>query len=217
VAFKTEARERGAVTQRQNREARLAEKTERQNAAGIPDSKPFGGSAEALDNPVLDCHVAGVLVRDLPIEVQTKILWQQTDEGIGARNEGKSGAHVSVTVEPWQKALDQRRDDVKHRDMDSYEARDPLKEVADAHAKPGMRPKFLSARKVKENGGTGDYEVVKDDKGDPVTVRGMVLGQMPEERAKARNRHFQQRGNRILQEMTERFKTEGGKTAVVDQ
>ena len=168
-------------------------------------------------NPVLDLHVGGVLVRELPIEMQGRTLYQQTDEGIDENNQGKSEHQVLVGAEGFGKALQQRRDELKEREMEPYEARDPLKEAADQYAQPGLRAKFLSQRKVKENGGTGDYQVVKDAKRDPVSIRGMILGHIPEERAKARNRHYQGRSRKLLGEITERYKQEGGKMAVADQ
>lgn len=186
---------------------------------GIGESKIFGAPAGTFeDNPILNLHVGGILVKELPVELQTRIVYAQTDEGIAAANEGKAEpSGIRVGAEGFDKALQQRRDDVKERDMESYEARDPLKEVADQYARPGFRPKFLSPRRVKENGGTGDYVVVKDDRGEPVTVKGMVLGQMPEAKALARNRHYQAKSNRLLAEITERYKQEGGATAVADQ
>lgn len=185
---------------------------------GIGESKTFNAPDGTFEeNPILNLHVAGVLVRDLPVEMHSKIVYSQTDEGIAANNEGKVENAARVTSDGWNKALEQRRDDLTERGMESYEARDPLKEVADAHATPGMRPKYLSPRKVKENGGTGDYEVVKDASGDPVRVKGMILGQMPEAKARARNRHYQQKSNQLLKQMTEKYQQEGGATAVVDR
>src|SRR5262249_13196417 len=95
-----------------DKRAKLEEKQRRQELAGIPDSVPFGGDPAADDNPVLDLHVGGVRVRDLPVEMQGRILYQQTDEGIEANNEGKSACRVSVGAENFDKALEQRRDDV---------------------------------------------------------------------------------------------------------
>lgn len=221
MSFTTQSRDKAATTRQQKREEKLAN----QIAAGIPDSPILTRPAVENDNPILNLHVGGILVSTMLAElpesmaaiVLSGLAYQATDEGIAASNVGKEPQRVSVGDGPFEKALDQRRDDVKVRDMDTYEARDPLKEVADQYAVAGMRPKFLSARKVKENGGTGDYQVVKDAHGDPVQVRGMILGQMPEAKAKARNRHYQEKGNRLLGEMTAKYKAEGGPTAVSDQ
>ena len=218
--FTQEQRDKAAQTRRINAEKRRAEKI---SAQGVGESKLFGGNYAVDENPVLNLHVGGVFVRDLPIESQGRILYQQTDEAIAERNEkarysdSTPASGIKIGDEPFDKALKQRRDDLGEREMEPYEARDPLKEVADANARPGFRPKFLSPRRVKENGGTGDYEVVKDAKGDPVSVKGMILGQMPEARAAARNRFYQRKSNDLLKQITERYKQEGGPTAVADQ
>jgi hypothetical protein len=203
------------MTRQEQRDARLKAKYDRQELAGIPDT-PIAGAAED-HNPVLDLHVGGMLVRDLPEAVQKHIRRCQTDEGIAADNEGKSDLRIREVADGFAKALQQRRDDMTDRDFDSYEARDPLREVADAHAVPGMRPKFLSAKGVKDRGGTGDHVIVKDKNNDPVTVRGMILGHMPEARAEARGKHYRDRGNRMMKQIDADFKNEGGATAVLEQ
>lgn len=203
------------MTRQEERDARLKAKHDNRELAGIPD-KPIPG-VEMDTNPVLDLHVGGMLVRDLPECVQGHIRRSQTDEGIAEDNEGKSDLHVEETSDEFSKALRHKRDDVKDRDFDSYEAHDPLREVADKYAVPGMRPKFLSPKGVKDRGGTGDHQVVKDANGDPVTVRGMILGHMPEARALARNKHYRDRGNKMMAQIAADFKKEGGATAVTDQ
>jgi len=190
-------------------------------AAGIPDSKPFV-AADATEPSIMNCHINGVLVRDLELDPQViaALDYYATDEGVAEKNARpmvREASGVSLGADPFDKSLQQKRDDVKERGMELYEARDPLREVANRHMQPGMKPKFLSAKRVQESGGTGDYEVVKDSNGDPVKVRGMILGQVPVERANARNRHFREKGNQILKQIGETYKREGGVTAVADQ
>lgn len=195
-------------------------------AAGIPDSKPFiAPESERLEagvDRILKCHIDGVLVADLKLEPQVlaALDYWGTDEGIAEKNGRpmvREASGVTLAADGFDKSLQQRRDDVKERDIELYEARDPLKEVADAHAQPGMKAKFLSDKKVKENGTTGDYQIVKDAQGDPVRVRGMVLGHAPEGRIRARNKHYREKGNSALRQITEAYKREGGLTAVVDK
>jgi hypothetical protein len=195
-----------------------------QEAAGIPDSKPFAAPhAEPTgEDRMLASHINGVLIGELnlPPNVLLALDWNATDEGIAAHNARpmmRPPSGIVMGNGNFEKALEQRRDDVKEKDIPLYEARDPLKEVADRHAVPGMRAKFLSAFKVKDSGGTGDYEVVKKENGDPVMVKGMVLAHIPEAAAKARQRHFQERGNQLLKQIGEVYKREGGETAVADQ
>lgn len=195
-----------------------------QEAAGIPDSKMFVAPfpEQTGFDRMLACHINGVLISDLnlPVHVITALDWHATDEGIAeasAHPMARPSSGITLGKDGWDKALEQRRDDVKDRDMDLLDARDPMKEVADKYAVPGMRAKFLSQARVKDNGGTGDHQVVKDDKGDPVKVKGMVLAHMPEDVAKQRSRRLQARSGQMLKQIGEQYKQEGGKTAVVDQ
>ena len=210
----------------------MAKKTEErrknQEAAGIPDSKPFISDepVETGETRMLQCHIKGVLVSDLnlPPQVIAALDYWSTDEGIEERNANpnvRPPSGVELGRGEFEKSLDQRRHEVKDRDFPLYEARDPLKEVADRYVGPGFRPKFLRPNKVKEES-TGDYEVVKYPEGhpragDPVRVKGMVLGQVPEEVAVARNAHYRKRGNDMLKQIGEQYLREGGKTAVADQ
>jgi hypothetical protein len=190
------------------------------SAGGIGESKMFN-APDAEPDPILACHINGVLISELGLEphILAVLNRQLTDEGIeekNARPEVRESSGITLGADPFTKSLEQKRDDVIERDMFSYDARDPFREVADKHAVPGMRPKFMSAQKIKD-GGNRDYEVVKGENGDPVKVKGMVLGHIPEERAQARNRHFQKKGNQFLEAIGEKYKQEGGATAVSDQ
>ena len=174
-------------------------------AQGVGESKPFTAPEGTYpESGTLDCHVGGVLVRDLPSDMQGKILYQQTDEGIAEHNQGRSEVHVRVTSDPLDKAIQQRKDDQLVRGMEPWEARDPLGEVADAHVGPGMRAKFLSERRNQE-AGTRGFEIVKDEHGDPVKVGTLVLGQMPEERAEARNRFFREKSRTAVAQVEQQF------------
>jgi hypothetical protein len=199
------------------------EKRKAQEAAGIPDSQPFisGDLEPNAITRMLECHINGVLIRELNLgpQVLAALDYYATDEGIQEKNSRpnvREASGVETGADGWDKALKEKRDDVLERGWDTYEARDPLREVADQYAQPGMRSKFLSEKKTKE-GGNRDYVVVKQENGDPVKVRGMLLGHIPERVAIARNKHFQQRGNQLLQQLEEKYKQEGGPTAVSDQ
>lgn len=201
------------------------EKRQRQEEAGIPDSKAFvAPEAERVPSGVdriLACHINGALISTLNLDPQVlaALDYFSTDEGIAEKNARPNVREPSGIEQgegPWEKALQQKRDDVLDRKYDSYEARDPLREVAEQYAQPGMRSKFLSEKKTKD-GGNRDYEVVKQANGDPVKVRGMLLGHIPERVAVARNKHYQQRGTQLLKQLDEKYKQEGGPTAVSDQ
>ncbi len=197
------------------------EKRAKQELAGIPDSKTFNNPETAAEPHSMEkYHINGALISDLALgpEILGALDYWCTDEGVAEKNarpDVREPSGVTLGADPFSKALEQRRDQVIDDSMDMYIARDPMKEVADRFTTPGMRPKFLSAASVKQGGGTGDYEVVKypeghPQKGDPVMVKGMVLGQMPERRAIARNNYYRAAGNAKLKEIGEKHKAEGG-------
>jgi len=195
------------------------------SAGGVGESKNFGAPAEtklpsAVDR-MLACHIDGRPIADmkLDISVLTALPYDATDEGIAeaAARPGPRSSGATVGAEPFEKSLEQRRNDVLERGMQSFEARDPLKEVADKYAKPGMKAKFVSAGKYKENGGAGIYEIVTDAKGDPVKVKGMILAHAPIQVTEARNKHYAKINAQRLKQVGDQYKKEGGSTAVVDQ
>jgi|SRR5215467_2746480 len=190
-----------------------------QEAAGIPDSKPFIEPQENAITRMEELHINGVLIKDLKLEapVLAALDYYATDEGMAEKNATRAEpSGVTVGAEPWDKSLQQKRDDVKERGYNTYEARDPLREVAEEYAQPGMRARYMSQKKLKD-GGNRDYKVVKQPNGDPVMVRGMVLGHIPEEVAVARNKYYQRRGNDLLKQLNEKYLNEGGPTAKSDQ
>lgn len=197
-----------------------------QERAGIPDSKPHIMAAadrpEAGVDRLLKCHIKGVPISQLDLgpEVLSALDYYATDEGIAEKENApnaRPSSGITLGKDPFAKSLDEKRNDVKNRGIDLAKARDPLKEVADKYAEPGMHPKFMSARRVQENGGTGDYEVVKDENGDPVKVKGMILGHAPEELVEARQKQQVGRSTELIKQIGEQYKREGGETAVADQ
>lgn len=184
--------------------------------AGIPESPVLREPREDSPNPVLDCHVGGQLVRDMPIENQGRILYQQTDEGIAEYNAGKEPRRVQVMRDELTKGLDHRRDAVKDFGMNLGEAPNNFREAMEKHIKPGMKGRFLSPRVVDRRGMRG-WEPVLDEKGEQVKVGNMFLGQMSAEAAKTRNKKVREYGSRLLGQVTENYMQEGGKTALVDK
>jgi hypothetical protein len=189
------------------------------SAGGIGESRNFGAPEETrlasgVDR-ILKCHINGVAVAEMNLgpEVLSALSYGATDEGIAefnARPDVREPSGVSLGKDEFAKSLDQRRDDVKVKDMPLFDARNPLLEVAEKFKVAGMKPKFLSAARVKDEGSTGIYEVVKKENGDPVKVKGMILGHAPEDVVKARNAHYQKRGNQMLQQVVEKHKQENG-------
>jgi len=166
---------------------------------GVGESKPFIAPAGTFpENKILDCHVGGVLVRDLPVEIQGRILYRQTDEGIAELNEGKVERRASVISDPLDKIIN------APSDLEPWEAQDPMKELAQRYVPPDMSPKFLDPGKCDKDGMRG-FEVVKDQRGDPVKLGTLMLGQMPRERARRRNAAYQQKAADDAREIHEEF------------
>jgi stage V sporulation protein SpoVS len=86
---------------------------------------------------------------------------------------------------------------------------DPFKEKVDSlqGAHPGMKFHMLS-RKVIDKRGKRGWEILKDAKGDPEAVGGMLVGVMPEQTAKRRNKKFQAIGNDAVKEADEAYQTQ---------
>lgn len=181
-------------------------KFDRQEAAGIPDSKIFAAADDAFpENPVLDCHVGGVPVRDLPLEMQGRILYQQTDEGILEYNSTRSDSGVSVSRDSVDKTLDERRSDLRER-KDPRHAQSPLR-FLDNYKKPGFKHKLLTTKNGELN---PDYVPVKKANGDVLKYKNMVVGEIPVAAAEERNEYYQQRSHMKLDQLSQRHKEEGG-------
>jgi len=198
AGFTPEMRAKAAEVRRQKAEARRAFC----QAQGIGESKVFAAPPGTFpESSVLDCHVGGVLVRDLPIEVQGRILYQQTDEGIAERNAGKVDSAARVTEGPLEKAIQARGDE----SLQPWEAPDPMQELVKKHIQSGMRPRFLSTRKTDKDGKRG-WEVVVDPKtGEPVKLGTLILAQMPEQKASSRNAFYQAKSEEDLREIFDEY------------
>lgn len=189
--------------------------TENAEAAGIPDSPVLREEREDAPSPILDLHVGGIPVRELPIENQSRILYQQTDEGIAEANAGKEPRRVEIVSDELSKGLQHRRDAVKDFGMNLGEAPNSMREAMEKYIKPGMKGRFLSPRVVDRRGMRG-WEAVLDENGNQIKVGNAFLGQMTADAAKARNRQVREYGNKLLGQVTETYLAEGGKTAVID-
>jgi hypothetical protein len=193
--------------------ARFADHAEE---AGIPESPVLRDPREPEPDPILDCHVGGMLVRDLPLENQAKILYQQTDEGIAEYNAGKEPRRVEIVRDELSKSLDERRDAVKDFGMNLGDAPNSFREAMDKHIKPGMKGRFLAPRVVDRRGMRG-WERVLDEEGKEVKVGEMFLCQMSAEAAKDRNKKVREYGRKLLGQVTDKYLAEGGKTALIDK
>ena len=178
-------------------------------SAGIGESRIFAAPEGTFDPPgILDCHVGGAPITGFPPEVQVRILYAQTDEGIAAAVKSTINAvpGVQILSDPLDKVILERRD-FRESNLESWEAPDPMKDLADRYVAPGMRPKFLSQDNI-ARGKTGGFQPVIDEKGNPVRLGTLTLAEMPVARVVKRNEHYAEKGNAQLREIQEQFHTE---------
>lgn len=138
----------------------------------------------------------------IPPELLSAIPYANTDQGLAERL-AKPTAHATVTRDALSKRIEERAD-FRRESLEPWEAPDPMKDLADKHVKPGMRARFLSPEKVRRDGARGFEPVI--DAGDPVKLGEMILAQMPEERAVARNHYYQSLGTEQMSRVEQEFK-----------
>lgn len=153
-------------------------------SVGIGKSKIHAADAGQFEpNPILSCHIGGVLVAEMPLNIQHAITFAHTDEGIAQREEElRSKGRLADPNEPriefgrteWDGELE------GYGDAENPAASDPLKIAMDKHCTTGFAGKFMSKEAMKKFGSRG-YRVVKDATGTPVERGNMVLGEIPKE------------------------------------
>lgn len=180
---------------------------------GIGESKIFGAQYDATaSEKLLACHVGGKPVSELPDEVVVLLSYDHTDEGIEERNRGKADSAARITDSHFDKQV-QRFGDGLASDMEPWEAPDPMKELADKYVRPGFRPKFLSQKNLNGVRGARGFVPVLKENGDPVKLANMILGEMPEERAKKRNEHYREQARMQMKRHTEAQQEQAERTA----
>lgn len=178
---------------------------------GVGESKVFAAEDAPQSSYLEDLHIDGKRIGDHFTPEQIVMLrYEFTDEGIAERNEGRAEAAARVVSGEFDKALE-HRGDMLEAGMEPWQAPDPLRELADVHVPPGMKPKFLSKRVMDKVGKRG-YEIVKVN-GEPVSCGNMILGMMPEYKARQRNAHYAQESRDAIKESQERAREEQARSA----
>lgn len=188
-------------------------RTRREDDSPLPGSRNFG-DPDAPEFPpfLIGKHVGGVRCEDLPAEVWGLLSVQHTDEDIAERNAGKQESAARVTRSELDGAIQERRD-FRESEMEPWQAPDPMRALADAHVRPGFRAKFLSEQKLNKEGNYGrGWEVVLDEKGKPVKLGTLVLGQMPVGKAEQRNAHYRAKSEAAIAEVYRAAKEKGLKS-----
>ena len=189
-------------------------------AAGFGESRIFrDGDAPDPNERLLTLHVAGTPVAVMAKKLGKagtdwlqKLSYHQTDEGIAERNAGKSGAAARVISDTFQKELHHKADNLEDAGMEPWEAYDPMKELKEKFALPGERVRFLSPRTIERSGMRG-WQPKLNSKGDPVKLGNMIMGVMPEGRARRRDKFFAEKAANELKRQQDRLKEEQERTA----
>jgi hypothetical protein len=189
------------------------------NAQGFGESRIFAapeGSFPPAEGEIdiLECHVAGMPVRDLPRANQIRILYQQTDEGqawweanrhllenrdgqVGPQGRGMRVAGLGEATDVEDKKILRYRDELASDTDGLHFATDPMAEPLKEFTPPGHRGLFMSERQCKEKGmvrGNLKYERVLAKNPttgamEPVIVGNMFLASVPEALAQKAERY----------------------------
>lgn len=81
---------------------------------------------------------------------------------------------------------------------------DPLRDAVEKYGTPGMRPKFMSPRAMDVLGDRG-YRVVTKENGDPVKVGTLIMGEIPEGMALARQRRYAEESIQAVRDQEEHY------------
>lgn len=106
---------------------------------------------------------------------------------------GEQRKHTATDVDKQvQEREDQRNRMIEDGDVeDLLLAANPMEECVARHARPGMAYGFLSDAATRVLG-TRNYQVVKDERGDPVKLGTLTLGEIPERLQQARRKKQEQ-------------------------
>lgn len=175
-------------------------------STGVGASRTFNAPAGTFEddrsNPrhLANCTLNG---QPIPEHLWSTLPWDLTDQAYEAKaNDGRPRASgsIEVTRDEVSQSIRRRGGDLE-RGMESDEAFDPMQELVREYVPAGMRPKFLSKRKVHAEGTTRGYTICTDAKGDPVTLGTSVLGYMPEDRAARIQAGFEEKSHAAQREI----------------
>jgi hypothetical protein len=197
-------------------------------ANGVGDSQRFGGNdpeiSEAnLSDPrhMSNCTVNGERV---PEHLWALLPYELTDQGSAERELANFGkpkpSGVSITRDELHGRIGQRGEDLSRgmrsidangvvrseiieRGIQPYDASDPMRELVLEHVPVGMRPLFLSSRRITATGSTRGYTIARDERGEPIRLGTSILGYIPEDRAIAIQKGFEDKSREAQREIYE--------------
>lgn len=162
-------------------------------AQGYGESKVFAAPPGSFPE---ERDWSKLTINGFPISdaLRTQITYQMTDQGAAEANEGKEPRRVEVLRDRTRyqdihddgRKLEAYRDNLGDEDMLIVD--DPMAAVMKENLPEGHRGLFMGEKKIKESGmirGVLKYQPVLDEKGQPVTIGGMILASVPEKAARA--------------------------------
>jgi hypothetical protein len=176
---------------------RRGEPAPKARSTGVGDSRVFVDPDGPRDART-DLTVNG---EPIPEHLTHLIPYEATDQGRVEVNAGKTEARAQVLRDPVDNKIAAFGDE----SLEPWQSPNPMKELADAHVGPGMRARFLSQRKCERDGMRGWKPVINPATGEPVKLGHMILGEMPEAKAIARNKHYEEQGAEDLREIYDEF------------
>jgi hypothetical protein len=171
-------------------------------SSGVGESRTFNAPEGAFpvdpNNPrdLSNCTLNG---QPVPEHLLGLIPYEMTDQGYAEKHQGKEHARTSILVDEVHQSIRRRGGDLE-ADMGEF-AFDPMLALVREHVPAGMRPKFLSKRKVDAEGTTRGYKICRKENGDPVALGTSILGYMPEARAAAIQQAFEDKSHEAQREM----------------
>jgi hypothetical protein len=122
------------------------------------------------------------------------------------RPRGEPRRHTATDVDKKiQERADQRSQMIEDGDLEDFMlAADPMEEVVSRYAEPGFAYGFLSDPATRVLG-RRNYEVVKDERGDPVKLGTLTLGRIPERLKDARRRKQEAESSERVAELANEY------------
>lgn len=162
---------------------------------------------EGTFTDTIDWSKLTVAGQPIPAHLHGLIAYELTDQAAAEREAKREYEPSGITMgaDPLDKGVDKYAAGLRD-DVDQWANPDPLKECAAKHVGPGERHRFLSTRKIDRSGMRGWEPKIATENGTKkmVTVGGMILATMPEERAQSRDRFFKEKAANAMVAATDK-------------
>lgn len=197
------------------KKAKAGETARPATAQGVGDSRRFGGNyAPPLQAGEVDWSALTVNGKPIPSHLYGLIPLHHTDQMVEAREASRdpNAPIIEFGLGPEDKAAARMRDGLLggiplgEGPMASESAEpweggiDPLGEMKKRHEEPGFRYRFLSERKIENDGwrGWNPVKTVKNGIATMAKMGNMILCNMSEDRAKKRDQFFRDKAETAM-------------------